>query len=107
MRPRRARSPTKTKADSAPRLIQFINSAKIVKNFTNFSCRCFARGLNIRCVDGMLQNPALVQPIFYGDKNVDAGGVFITITDSREHKLAFRPDTGTVDKLACGPVGRE
>jgi len=44
----------------------------------------------------MLQNPALIQPIFYGDKNVDAGGVFITITDSREHKLAFRPDTGTV-----------
>jgi hypothetical protein len=44
----------------------------------------------------MLRNPALVQPRFYGDKNVDAGGVFITITDSRERKLAFRPDTGTV-----------
>jgi len=33
---------------------------------------------------------------FGGDKNVDAGGLFATITDSRERNLAFRPDTGTV-----------
>src|SRR2546422_4258743 len=32
---------------------------------------------------------------FGGDKNVDAGGLFRTITDSRERELAFRPDTGT------------
>jgi hypothetical protein len=36
--------------DPTRHLIQFINPAKIVKNFTNFSCRRFARRLNIRCV---------------------------------------------------------
>ena len=50
----------KTEVDSAHRLIQFINSAEIVKNFTNFSCRCFTRRLNIRCAVGILL--AVVRP---------------------------------------------
>src|SRR5881628_1237277 len=34
--------PTFNALDSTRQLIRFINAAKIVKNFTNFSCRCFA-----------------------------------------------------------------